>query len=215
MLRFEDSWPFKEGRCSYQEVGHKNLAYKGSQWWTQSDVGVQTSTNWVYLSKHDSGFSHGLNPTRLNYTSTPPTMTWHVGLIKSIYFTQNKRHWLFSFPSKLSEAKREEAEVQKAMEELKRKATLEEWGIFDKNVALPNLSETKHLRGLFSFETRPNSFMWLVTGQFAFSIKLPKGYSSSEPYAKTLQKDPNCPESKNNLNAFGLYHFSVVEDQQL
>lgn len=156
-LRFEDSWPFKEGRCSYQKVGHKTLL-----------------TNKVGC--------------KIEWTSTPPTMTWHVGLIKSIYFTQNKRHWLFSFPSKLSEAKREEAEVQKAMEELKRKATLEEWGIFDKNVALPNLSETKHLRGLFSFEIRPNNFMWLVTRQFACSIKLPKGYSSSEPWGQNAAK---------------------------
>ena len=57
-------------------------------------------------------------------------MTWHVGLVKFIHFTRNKRHCILVFPSKLSEAKREEAEVQKAMEELKRKAT-PEWGRFD------------------------------------------------------------------------------------
>lgn len=124
-----------------------------------------------------------------------------------IYFTQNKRHWLFSFPSKLSEAKREEAEVQKAMEELKRKATLEEWGIFDKNVALPNLSETKHLRGLFSFEIRPNNFMWLVTRQFACSIKLPKGYSSSEPWGQNAAKGSELSRIEKQSECIGIIPF--------
>ena len=167
-LRLEDSWPFKEGRCSYQKVGHKTLLTNTVGCWgpNKHQLGLLVKT-WF-------GLFPWIESHKIEWTSTPPTMTWHVGLIKSIYFTQNKRHWLFSFPSKLSEAKREEAEVQKTMEELKRKATLEEWGIFDKNVALPNLSETKHLRGLFSFETRPNSFMWLVTGQFALASSCQK-----------------------------------------
>ena len=191
MLRFEDSWPFKEGRCSYQEVGHKTLLTKALSGEHSRMLGSKQAPTGSTCQNMIRAFPMDWIPQ--DWIIPPPLPQWpDMSGWSNLYISPITNGIdFFHFQANLQ---RPNAKRRKCKRPWKNSSARRRWRNGEyltrryKNVALPNLSETKHLRGLFSFEIRPNNFMWLVTRQFACSIKLPKGYSSSEPWGQNAAK---------------------------